>query len=1477
MLAMLPFVQTKLAKIATNKLNEALGTELSIDKVSISIFGGVECKGVFIADHHQDTLLYVTRLQTHLLDVKKIGDSKILLGEAYLDGINFKIKKYKGESQTSLDVFISKVDDGKPGSGKFRLASEYMSVSDSRFRMIDENLERQKVLDFTRLTGALENFYIKGPQVTTFIHKLSLHDHRGLYVDNLSGDFLYNKENIKLKDMHLRTETSYIEADLHMMFKPKYFQDFSNKVYLDVDVKRSKVATNDLNHFYNEFAPNEFFYLKTHATGILNDFILKNLSVMHTSKSEIIGVVNFKNLFNKKAEFSMDGSFNKIATSYIKTSSILPRVLASKLPEELGRLGEVQIQGRVFVTTRDLDANIGVLSQIGKLNAEITLNDFNQQQKVTYNGRLKFDSFNIGALLNQNSLKLVTADLNVDGVGFTKKSLNTAIQGSVSRFDFNNYSYRDINLDGSFTYPYYTGYINSNDPNLKMDFDGMVNIDSKVKEFDFEAQVDYADLHLLNFRKQDSTAIFKGNLKFNALGNNLDDIDGALKVTNASYQNGSKNYYFQDFEISSKFDDVGVRTIAINSPEIIDGHVTGRFKIDQVQKIVENALGSLYANYTPYKLSTGQYLDFDFEIHNDIIEIFNQNLEVSKNTHINGSIHADEGAFKMDFKSPLINAYKNGFENINIQVDNKNPLYNAYIELDSIKTSQYKISDFNLINVTMNDTMYVRSEFKGGKKNQDYFNLNLYHTIDEENKSVVGFKKSEVAFKDFVWYINENNEEDNKIVFNKKLTDFSIQGLSLSHQGQMMELSGELNGPYKKDISLTFDNVDLAKLTPSLERLSFEGNLNGSVNVKQKDAYQYKPTSNLTIEKFGINNVPLGDMTFEIEGDERFRKFNVDSRIKDDGREVFYVDGTIDFNNRKGNLNLEAGIDKFSIKAMGPLLGSIFSDVRGNATGKALFNGTLSDPEINGRLYLDEAGMRVPYLGVDFNLEKNASIDVTEHQFLLRHIKLTDTKHGTDAFINGSIRHKKLQDWFLDLDLFSDNMLILDTKDADDAIYYGKAFINGKAKLSGPTNSLFIDIEAKSNPGTSIKLPLGDSQSGIGNNSFIHFLTQKEKEARAKGEELAENTISGIEMNFDMNITPDAEIEIILDRASGHAMKGRGVGTLNMEINTLGKFRMVGDYQIWDGEYNFKYGGIIDKKFVVKKYSTIRWADGNPMNANLNLQAIYKTDSNPAVLLDNPTINRKIATEVTIDLSGVLSNPEIDFLIDFPTVSSVIKSEINFKLSDKDTRQTQAIALLSGGGFMTAENAANTVYGSLFERASSLFSDIFSGDDDVLKVGLNYTQADKNPYVETEGRVGVTLSTNISEKISINGKLGVPVGGTEQSVIIGDVEVSLRLNEDGTLNARVFNRENDITYIGEGIGYTQGIGLTYQVDFDTFKELLGKIFKKAKEDESKATNELPDSDLSPDFVKFIESRRGRPSIPVKEEPKREVLKVPDLH
>jgi len=1466
----LPSVQTYLGKYATDSLNKAYGTNISIGKVAITPFGSVKLGDVLVLDHHKDTLFYIKKLNTSILSFKKIYDpGHPYMKDVVMHGLDVRLVNYKNEAYTNLDKFIEAFDDGSPSSGKFRMKANKMTVFNSRFQYIDYNLQTPKLVDFTQLNGKIEDFFIKGANVTTFINKLSFKDHRGLKVDNITADFTYTKKNILLEGLAMKTLESEMKGRVELKYDRKDFSDFNNKVIFDVQFDKAAIASNDLNYFYKEFGKNNVFYIDTHLVGTLNNFITHNLKLVDKNQSEIIGTINFQNLFGKEQqEFYMKGNFDRVVSNYENLKSILPQILGKNLPSVLSKLGTVNISGAVELTQKYINADVMMLSQLGYFEGNLAMQNINNIDNASYQGNIKLETFDLGTLLSQKDIGKATLDLDVDGKGFTQKLLNTAIRGSIQKFYFNGYNYQNITVDGSMKMPYYKGYFNSNDPNLKMDFDGIVDLSLKAKKYDFKTQIDYANLYALNLIDADSISIFKGNINFKANGNSIDDIAGMLQVKDVSYQNTKDAYFFDDFEITSMFDAEKVRTIAINSPDIITGQIVGKYKVNQVQKMVENALGSLYANYSPNKLEKGQFIDFDLTIYDKIVEIFVPDVQISENTKLEGKIIGDEGRFVFDFSSPNIIAYNNSIDNIKIDIDNKNPIYNAYITIDSIKNNRYKVADFNLINVTLNDTLFVRSEFKGGPKSQDSYDLNLYHTINEDKQSIIGFKKSEIRFKDYMWFINEGETDDNKIVFDKSLTNFNFEKLSLSHNDQTIDFYGTMRDSTYKDFKLSFDDVDLNKITPSLDSLSFGGKVNGNIKYKQ-DKNKYDPISNLTIDSLKINQFLLGDLDFKIEGNEYFNQFKVNSSLKQEGKEHFFLDGDINFVGDQSSLDLQAGFDAFNLAPFGSLLGNVLSDVRGTATGRTTIGGSFTTPEIDGRLYLNNAGMRVPYLNVDYAFEKNAIVDLTEHQFSLRKIEVTDTKYNTKGVIDGTIKHEKLGDWELDLHLISDNILALDTKDSEDAYYYGTAFMKGKASITGEINALNIKVAGESEKGTSIKIPVNDEED-LGNTSFINFMTVQEFQ-KSLAENIAKDTrYEGIELDFNFDIDTDTDIEIILNRETGHAMKGKGYGSMQMNINTLGKFEMYGDFQVQEGEYNFKYGGVIDKKFNVEKGGTIRW-DGQPMNAVLDLKATYKTMANPAVLVESASFNRKVDTNVTILLNGNLSNPQPDFNIDFPTVSSVLKSEIDYKLQDKDSRQTQAFALLATGSFVTAESTGNAAYGSLIEGASSIINGLFADSDSNLQLGLDYSQG--NRLTEISDRVGVTMNTRINDRISINGKVGVPVGGVTESVIVGNLEVLIQLNEDGSLNAHVFNRENDINYVGEGIGYTQGLGLTYNVEFNTFKEMLQKIFKSnKKKDPSKSQDDFPDSEFPPEFIDFINQRKAK----IEEAPKEDSIEVPEI-
>ncbi|MEC4005137.1 translocation/assembly module TamB domain-containing protein [Flavobacterium sp. SUN052] len=1447
----LPVVQTKIAHYITDRINKDYGTDINVDGVEINIFGGVQLKKVLVKDEKKDTLIYANRIITNILDTKKLLQGKLLFGEMVADNLTLNVVTYKGEKDNNLNKFVAAFDDGKPTSGKFLMTSNKITLKNCRFREIDYNRQVPLDVDFTKLNAELNDFKIQGPNVYANINKMSFLDHRGLFVESLKSKFTYTKKNIRLEELDFKTAESNFKGDVILKYDRKDFKDFNNKVIFEVNSKVASIATNDIRYFYKELGKNQKFDFQGQVNGALNNFTIKKLKLKDSYNSEIIGTVNFKNLFAKKDQgsFYMKGSFDKIASSYDNLTALLPNVLGKKLPSSLKKLGKFNLVGDAEITTKSIDADFVLNTKLGTIVSNLVMTNINNIDNATYSGNIILENFDIGSLLNRTDLGITNLDIDVDGKGFTEKYVDTKFSGEVKSIVYNGYNYKNILADGSFKKPIFKGKINVNDPNLFFDFDGIVDLSKRESIYDFHAKVDYANLKKLNFISDD-ISVFKGDVVMKISGSSLDNMKGDVIISNASYQNSKDIYFFDNLKVNSSFDAFKERTISLQSTNQVNGKVQGKFEINQIKKMIQNSLGSLYTNYKPNILKKGQYLKFNFSEFNEIVEILNPKISVNADAVLNGTIKGDDNDFKLNFTSKTIDAFDVHLDNVQLEVDNKNPLYNTYVQLDSIKTKYYKVRDFSLINVTSKDTLSFRTEFKGGEKGTDFYNLNLYHTIDKDKKNIIGFNKSEMMFKDYLWYINEKGNDKNKIVFDNNFKDFSFDDIVISHENQSVQLNGLIDGKLNKDLQLTFHDVNLNKITPDVKQFHFDGKLNGEVYLKQNNAV-YQPTAALEIKELVVNDNVLGDLNLDIKGNDNFTRFDINSKIENENFKSFTADGNLQIVNESTLIDLDLNFQKFNLGVLSNLGGEVISNIRGFVTGNANLSGNVNNIDYNGRLYVNDAGLTIPYLNVDYKIKDNSIVDVTQNKFIIQKTKLFDTKFNTEGNLQGFIKHKQFSDWELDLAIDSDRILALNTKDNEDVAYFGTAFIDGSATIKGPTSGLEINVDARSAKGTDIKIPINDAQA-VSENSFIHFLTKSEKYGTAKNENAINRNYNGLQMNFEFDITTDASIEVILDRNSGHGMKGKGRGTLNMSINTLGKFEMTGDYQVYEGTYNFKYGGIIDKKFDVKKYSSITW-DGDPYKANLNLEAVSRNiTANPAVLIENASFNQKIPVQVVIALKGTITSPEPDFSINFPNVSSVLKSEIETKLSDKDTRQKQALYLLSTGGFLSPEGISQSqITNSFYEKAGSLFGDLFNDKDGKINFDVSYSQGDKTALNPTNGRFLASISTQINERITINGKVGVPTGGVSETAIVGNFEMQYRVNEDGTLNLRVFNKENDINYIGQGIGYTQGAGVSYEVDFDTFKELVNKIFTKHKIDTlNKSANEHEDSSPLPEGIEM---------------------------
>ncbi|WP_231565542.1 translocation/assembly module TamB domain-containing protein [Psychroserpens sp. Hel_I_66] len=1452
----IPAVQTSLGKYVTKELNDQYGTNINIGKVGLQFNGDVELKEVYIEDYKKDTLIAINELNTSILNYRNISNGKLTFGDIDIMDLTFNVKKYKGEPSTNFDVFIAKFAENNPRNddNSFLMSSSDVSIYDGKFRLIDENRETEKVLEFYDLNINATNFVIADSDVNLRVNTLNFKDSRGAYVKNMVTDFEYTLDHMSFNNLSIKTEKSNLLGNVRFDYNREDFKDFEDKVKVTANFKDSEVFLNDLNTFYNEFGINQKAKLDVNLTGTLNDLTAQNLRLNASGRSKIYGDITFKNLFSKDTgDFSMNGRFDNLSSNYYDLTALLPNILGKSIPSVFTKLGDFTITGTSFITDTTIDADIKIFTGLGVIVSDMKMTRVDDIDNASYVGNVVFDEFDLGVLLNDEKIKTTSFDLDVNGKGFTLKNLSTQVTGNILHLNYNDYNYQDIDISGKLGSQIFNGLLESRDKNFKFKFDGLADLSQNINSLDFKANVEYANLRALNFITKDSISVFRGNVITSIKGSTIDDAYGTLNFENTTYINENEEYFFKDFKIESKFEDEK-RILTINSPDIVEGSMSGNFKFADIGKLVENSVGSIYTNYIPNKIETDQYLEFDFRIYNKIVEVFYHELELGPNTRVKGRIETDEKQFNLTFNSPQIKLFNYFANDISILIDNSNPLFNTYIEIDTLSTKYYDVSKFSLINVTQRDTLFIKSEFKGGKTNTDDFNLSMYYTIDETNKSVVGFRKSEVTFKENKWTINDDKNKKNKIAFTRDFKNFDISEMVMNHFDERIELSGEIKGDDFKDLKLDFTDVDLSKITPRLDSLTLDGRVNGKLDVLQKEGI-YVPKSNVIVSDFKVNDYELGELNASIKGNQSLTDYTVDVTLKNDNLKSLDAKGTIDIDNNL--IDLDVKFEEFLLDPLDPLGAGVITNIRGLVTGRANVTGSLKEPQFNGDLLLDNAGLTIPYLNIDYSFDFDSQVKLESQRFIFQEVEITDSEYFSKAILNGFISHQNFSDWKLGLEIDTDRLLVLNTTYDEEELYYGTAFVDGTAEISGPTENLKIEFNGSTAQGTIFKIPLSDLES-YGDNSYIHFLSPEEKDARVRGEIINNTEVKGLELEFNLFVNPYADIEIVIDRNSGSTIQGKGNGNLLFDINTNGKFQMFGDFQIVEGTYNFAYGGLIQKKLTVQPNGYIRW-EGDPLKAQVGLTAVYETRANPSVLLDAP-INRSIDVEVEINLSGQLEQPDPNFTFNFPNVESTIKSELDYRLETRESRENQALFLLTTGSFASEVSLGQQAYGTISDRVNSFFNSFLTDNDGKLQASFSYEAGAVTTDYQTDDRLGLTLSTKISDRVLINGKVGVPIGGVNQTVIAGDVQIDVLLNDDGTLKATFFNRENSIRNFGEEIGYTQGAGLAYNVEFDTFKELIQIIFSgknKKKEEPKEKKNEEDDQSMTPDYINIKSDKSSK--------------------
>ena len=247
------------------------------------------------------------------------------------------------------------------------------------------------------------------------------------------------------------------------------------------------------------------------------------------------------------------------------------------------------------------------------------------------------------------------------------------------------------------------------------------------------------------------------------------------------------------------------------------------------------------------------------------------------------------------------------------------------------------------------------------------------------------------------------------------------------------------------------ETFNTASFSPDIENLTLQGSIDGFFKVQQQNG-NYIPESELVINNFKVNDIGLGDFRASIVGNETLTNYDVNIGLKEDTNQLLSMVGNLDFGNANSTIDIEVNLDNFTLESLNPFGDDVINQMRGFVTGNARVYGNLSKPDINGALILDKGGLAIPYLNVNYGFRDNTLIQLAEQSFILDNALITETKFLSEASLSGRINHKNFSNWSLNLDLDSDKLLVLNTEDSEEALYYGTAFVDGNINIQGPTN-----------------------------------------------------------------------------------------------------------------------------------------------------------------------------------------------------------------------------------------------------------------------------------------------------------------------------------------------------------------------------------------------------------------------------------------
>jgi len=1409
-----PWAGQWMARKVATLLSEQLETDVTVGRIQLGLFNRIVIDDLLLHDQQGDTLLAATRLSAKI-DPWQLLQGSYHIANAQLFGYDIRLRRPASDQPYNFQFIIDHLSGDDSTSTPLDLNLGFLIAR--RGRLTHEMSDETSSFNLEDLALRL-SFNISERRGMKFnLKELRFHDSRsGLSVNNLSAVAFLTQVNDSVHRLFLTNALLQLPtSDIHLPRLDVSFPFSSFQV-----VAHGHLTPSDLSPILPllDLAPEPMDF----STQINYDH--RHWSIPRFAiKAQDLRVQATGNILD-------DGFDAQILRFYMGERWLPPTlqalqdldILQLQQAEKLQTMGTVDAQGNLSYLSERAAANVTLSTLIGSADLHATV-----LGQDAFKGTLQVTTDQpeaiIGSVPFLSSGESLALQADAEG-SLRQKNIHAQVQATertsqgelVGRMQTGfHLTPQSLQANVHLSHPQLSG-------NVEADIQCAQTMDLSMQTLEqLTGNVHLSDLH---FRQK----------------KHLLDVE-ELHVAAANDQNGHHVHINGD----------GIEAQA-------DGHFHYTTLVSTCQQMLHGALPSLIPSPTAPATTDEDQIDLSLRLWDtdSLFKIIGVDLQLPEAIVLEGHLDGPRQQLAFNADAPHVLLGNEDLRTITLIARQQGHYLRSFVTLqrwmegEPVQMTITSEAERDMLETFLTWEGHDQQAQSGQLSASAQFQLDSHHHLETS----VHLNPSQIMIADTVWNVHGAD-----LLLNDQRID--VRGFKVTQQERHLQVDGTVSEHSSDTLKVELRGINLEYVFGLLDFHDVE--LAGAATgVIFATGLMTQPTVSavLDINNFHFENTPLGHLNVTGGwGRVAPESIDLDAWITEPLRHMpTHVQGTITpGHGPTSGLDLDVLANNLNAGFITEYAKGIFQDFIGRASGHARIHGPFSQLELTGAMAMDTLAMTIGSLGTRYHSLDRDSVWLRPEGIRVRGFQMFDPLQGSDnrahrAVVDGELTWQHFKHIRYAFDIQASDLLGYDFRTFGDEVFYATILANGSCRLTGDADRLDVSLQGSPSVGSSLTYNASTPEA-LTNNQFITFvdssstLTTSEGASSSAnsnpssesipsapsmtgtaGEEPVEDSGLDIYISFDIQVTPDAQVRLLMDPRSDDYITLYGNGGIRATYHNKGRFQMYGTYRVDHGTYRLTLQDVIRKDFQFQQGGTIVFG-GAPMKAGLNLQAVYTV---PSVSLNDLAAGSNfsasnVRVNCLMNIGGQAEQPQVTFDFDIPNVNEDEKQMVRALISTDEERNMQVIYLLGIGRFYTYglsedQSQTNTAMQSLLSSTlSGQLNDMLANTIGSQNWNFGTSLSTGNEGwsdMDVEGMLSGRLMNN---RLLINGTFGyrdTPVANTN---FIGDFDIQWLLSPSGALSLKAYSQTND-RYFTKTALTTQGIGLRLHKDFTNLRELFRK-------------------------------------------------------